>query len=155
MATKYRGTEEQRLSLDLLIKLARASDAVAERTGRRFERAGLTATQFGVLETLYHLGRLMPSQLAEKHLRSRNNLTVVVDKLEGNGLVQRERCPNDRRAQWVSLTDEGRKLIERIFPTFVDELVKDFSVLSADEQRQLGELLRKLGKGCCGKSLHS
>ena len=147
MPTKFRGTEQETLALDLFIKLARASEAVGDRVSRSLAGSELTSTQFGVLETLYHLGRLMPSQLAEKHLRSRNNLTVVIDKLEAQGLVVRERCPSDRRAQWVSLTPLGRKKIERLLPVFVKEVVQDFSALEEAEQQELNRLLRKLGRG--------
>jgi len=146
MPTHYSGTEAEKRALDLIIKLARAGDAVAQRTMGAVTEAGLTPTQFGVLETLYHLGHLMPSQLAEKHLRSRNNLTVVIDKLEKQGYVKRLRCPNDRRAQWVDLTELGRALIERLLPIHVAALVKDVSVLTTDEQLTLSCLLKKLGR---------
>jgi MarR family 2-MHQ and catechol resistance regulon transcriptional repressor len=102
--------------------------------------------QFGVLETLLHLGPLMPSQLAEKHLKSRNNVTVVIDHLERDGLVRRQRCLMDRRAQWIHLTDEGRRTIEAVFPCFVEAVVADTSVLTDEEQDQLCVLLKKLGK---------
>jgi len=147
MSTKFEGTAEQRQALDIYIKLARAWDAVAMRTSVPVEDAGLTPTQFGVLETLFHLGRLQPSQLAQKHLKSRNNLTVVIDKLEAEGLVVRERCPSDRRAQWVKLTDAGRTLIENVLPKHVAAVEKDVSVLSCEEQKLLNDLLRKLGRG--------
>ena len=146
MPTRYNGTEAEKRALDLIIKLARAGESVAQRTMVDVLEADLTPTQFGVLETLYHLGRLKPSQLAEKHLRSRNNLTVVIDKLEQRELVSRVRCPSDRRAQWVELTDKGRVLIERLLPAHVAALVKDVSVLSPDEQVQLADLLKRLGR---------
>jgi MarR family 2-MHQ and catechol resistance regulon transcriptional repressor len=146
MPTHHRGTEEERRALDLWIKLARAFEAFAFRINKPVAEAGLTSMQFGVLETLYHLGPLMPSQLAEKHLKSRNNLTVVIDHLERDGLVIRKRCSEDRRAQWVHLTDEGKKRIEAVFPAFVETVVDDASVLSAEEQTKLCELLKKLGK---------
>ncbi len=146
MPTHFQGSPEQRRALDLWIKLARACEAFAFRTSKPIMDAGLTPMQFGVLETLLHLGPLMPSQLAEKHLKSRNNVTVVIDHLERDGLVVRKRCLSDRRAQWIHLTDAGRECIEGVFPKFVDAVVQDSSILTIEEQDQLSALLKKLGK---------
>jgi len=144
--THYQGTEEERRALDVFIKLMRAAESVAERTSGPMTAAGLTVSQFGVLETLYHLGPLMVSALAEKHLKSRNNFTVVVDNLEKQGLARRERNGADRRAVWVHLTEAGRARIEQALPQHVKAVVRDMDILTPDEQEQLGALLRRLGR---------
>ncbi len=147
MPTHYNGTECEKRALDLFIKLNRAAESVNGRTMASIMGAGLTPTQFGVLETLYHLGPLMPSQLAEKHLKSRNNFTLVIDNLEKAGLVSRMRSDTDRRAVFVSLTELGTYKVKAVLPQFVNALVTDVGILDKCEQEQLGELLRKLGKG--------
>ncbi len=146
MPTHYRGTEEERRALDVYIKLMRAADSVAARTGCPVAAAGLTPSQFGVLETLYHLGPLMVSQLADKHLKSRNNFTTVIDNLEKQELVRRERDQDDRRVVWVHLTAAGQKMIERALPQYVRAVVEDMRALTPQEQEQLGDLLRRLGR---------
>src|SRR3712207_9293511 len=65
------------------------------------------------------------SQLAAKHLKSRNNFTTVIDNLEKQGLVRRERDRQDRRAVTVYLTDAGRARIEETFPRFVEAIVAE------------------------------
>jgi MarR family 2-MHQ and catechol resistance regulon transcriptional repressor len=147
MPTHYEGTAEQRCALDLFIKLARASEAFFARCSEPVQGGGLTPTQFGVLETLWHLGPLTPSQLAEKHLKSRNNLSVVIENLHRDGLVRREQCPKDRRAHYIHLTDLGRDRIAALFPPFVDAVVREASALSVEEQEGLSHLLKKLGQG--------
>ena len=146
MPTHYAGTEEERRALDVFVKLMRAAQSVADRTSAPMAAAGLTWSQFGVLETLYHLGPQMPSHLAEKHLKSANNFTVVIDNLEKQGLVRRERDTPDRRAVRVHLTDAGRERIERALPEHVRAVVADMEVLMPEEQEQLGALLRRLGR---------
>lgn len=147
MPTHYPGTEEERRALDVFIKLMRAAESVETRTGCAIASAGLTPSQFGVLESLYHLGPMMPSQIAEKHLKSRNNFTVVISNLEKQGLVRRERCQTDRRVVWVHLSETGRARIEELFPQFVRAVVEDLRALAPEEQEQLGVLLRRLGRG--------
>jgi MarR family 2-MHQ and catechol resistance regulon transcriptional repressor len=120
---------------------------VAERTSTPVSDAGLTVGQFGVLETLYHLGPMLASQLAAKHLKSRNNLTTVIDNLEKSGLVRRERVEEDRRAILVHLTEAGRAMIQDLFPMYAQGLAADMQMLSPAEQNQLSDLLRRLGRG--------
>jgi MarR family 2-MHQ and catechol resistance regulon transcriptional repressor len=146
MATHYGGTEEETRALEIFIKLMRAANAVAHRTAAPLAQAGLSSVHFGVLEALYHLGPLMISQLAEKHLKSRNNFTVIIDNLEKQGLVRRERDAEDRRSVKVHLTDAGRARVAPLIPLFVRGVVEDVSILTPDEQRELARLLKKLGR---------
>jgi MarR family 2-MHQ and catechol resistance regulon transcriptional repressor len=146
MATHYEGTAEERQALDLFVKLMRAADAVGHRTSAPLAADGLTPVHFGVLETLYHLGPLMISQLADKHLRSRNNFTVVIDNLERQGLVRRERDDADRRSVQIHLTEAGRARVEPVIPKFVRAVVEDMKALDPNEQRILATLLRRLGR---------
>jgi MarR family 2-MHQ and catechol resistance regulon transcriptional repressor len=96
---------------------------------------------------LYHLGSLALGDLSAKALKSGSNMTTVVDNLERDGLVRRERDANDRRVIHVHLTEAGSSKIEAVLPGHVAALVEEFSVLSTSEQETLGELCKKLGKG--------
>jgi len=145
MATHYNGPLAQRLSLDVYVKMMRATRALDDWVAASVAPFELTDSQFGVLETLYHLGPLKPSQIAAKHLTSRNNLTVIVDNLEGRGLVRRDRDLVDRRAIYIHLTDEGTKLLEKALPVFAGTVAERMSVLTADEQTTLASLLKRLG----------
>ncbi|MDR3707783.1 MAG: MarR family transcriptional regulator [Capsulimonadaceae bacterium] len=146
MPTHYDGPAEERSALDVMVKLMRAARSMSDWIDAAIAPTGLTDSQFGVLETLYHLGPLKPSQLADKHLTSRNNLTVIIDNLEARALVRRERDTQDRRAIHVHLTDSGRALIKQALPGFVTAIVGRISVLSEEEREVLGALLRKLGR---------
>jgi MarR family 2-MHQ and catechol resistance regulon transcriptional repressor len=108
--------------------------------------SGLTVSQFGVLESLYHLGPMCQSDIGAKLLKSSGNITLVIDNLEKRGLVRRERDSDDRRMVIVSLTKKGRELIERIFPGHVAAILEEMSILTPTEQETLGRLCRTLGK---------
>ena len=81
----------------------------------RLAASGLTPTQFGVLEAILHKGPLSQRELGRKVLTSAGNMTDLIDKLEGRGLVRRVRQKPDRRAVRVELTPDGRTLIEPLF----------------------------------------
>lgn len=146
MPTHYQGSPQEVLALNTFIKLTRASDSMLQRLFQRSAHGNLTPTQFGVLETLYHLGPMCQTEISKKLLLSTANITLVIDNLEKAGLVQRTRSVEDRRYITVSLTEKGEELIAGIFPGHVASIAEELSVLSPQEQETLGELCRKLGK---------
>lgn len=146
MGTKYQGTAAEKRALDTYIKLRRAVNALSLCEGEAMRGAGLSESQFGVLEALLHLGPLCQRELAAKVLKSPGNLTTVVDNLERRGLAERRRDGDDRRVVTVHLTEGGEDLIREVFPKVADALVGAFSELTAGDQNQLAELCRRLGK---------
>lgn len=150
MPTRYAGSPEERAALDAYIKLWRAAHAVEVNANRHLADHGLTISQFGVLEAVYHLGPLNQRQLADKILRSSGNLTMVIDNLERDGLVRRERDPQDRRVMNIFLTPEGEALISRVLPDHVRGIRDVFAGLTPGELGHLADLTRKLGRGLAG-----
>jgi MarR family 2-MHQ and catechol resistance regulon transcriptional repressor len=145
MSTHHQGPPHERRALDPYIKLARAPATAEATINRHLTDAGLTTSQFGVLEALWHLGPLSLGQLADKILKSNGNLTFVVDNLAKRGLVTRARSERDRRVVTAALTAEGERLIAGLFPRHVERVVATFVELSAAEQETLARLCRKLG----------
>lgn len=144
MGTRHHGTIEEINALNAFIKLQRAAESVSARVHAALP-AGLTVTQFGVLEAIHHMGPLCQGELAEKLLRSGGNLTLVVDNLEKAGLVARERDPADRRFVVVKLTDAGTKFIAELFPKVVVNVAREMNRLSSTELLDLGRLCKKVG----------
>jgi Transcriptional regulators len=147
MPTRYQGTEQERLALDSFIKLSRCTNALQGRLLPALQKEfGLTESQIGILEALFHLGPLTQGELCRKILRSGSNVTTVIDNLERAELVRRERGEDDRRIQVVHLTEAGRTLLDRALPAHVGRITALMNRLDQDEQRDLGRLCRKLGR---------
>ena len=140
----YAGTPRERLALRTFVKLLRTANGLSARLNRPLAEAGLTESQFGVLEALLHLGPLHQRELAEKILRTNGNVTLVVDHLEKRGLVRRERGSADRRYIKVHLTHPGETLVKGLFPAHAARLAEELSVLTEEEQHELGRLCRRL-----------
>ena len=146
MATHYQGTMAEIRALNAYIKLVRASESVFGRIGQNLRaEGGLTLSQFGVLEALWHLGPLCQRDLGLKILKSSGNMTMVVDNLEKRELVDRRQNAEDRRVTEVHLMAKGRALIKEIFPRHAAQITEELGRLTAAEQKQLGALCRKLG----------
>lgn len=147
MPTHYAGTRAETRTLDTFIKLTRCTNSLLARLAARNTVADLTWSQFAVLEALYHLGHMTQGEISAKVLKSGSNMTTVIDNLERDGLVRRERDTQDRRVIHIHLTKAGNAKVEAVLPGHVEALVEEFKVLSASEQETLGELCRKLGRG--------
>jgi DNA-binding MarR family transcriptional regulator len=106
----------------------------------------LTLAQFAVLEMLYHKGDLKVGDIIEKTLSSIGNISVVVNNLAKQGLIEKAKCEMDKRVTYVKITEEGTKLMDRIFPKHVENVAKVTEKLSIEEKKILIELLKKWGK---------
>jgi len=146
VGTHHQGTPDEVRALDAYIKLSRAHDTVGQAVNRKLADAGLTVSQFGTLEALFHLGPLSQREVGGKILKSSGNITLVIDNLEKRGLVRRVACPTDRRVTKLNLTDAGRTLIARIFPAHLREIVATMAALTSAEQIELARLTKKLGR---------
>jgi MarR family 2-MHQ and catechol resistance regulon transcriptional repressor len=152
MKTTKRYGRKADVALSMWVKLARASATFGKLTEEHIRTFGLTEPQFGALECLGHLGPMTIGQLCKKQLVSGGNMTVVVDNLEKEGLVERVPSKEDRRSILVRLTDKGEKLFNEIFAQHAQRVAKLASVLTEDEQEELGRLLKKLGLSLSGSA---
>jgi MarR family transcriptional regulator, organic hydroperoxide resistance regulator len=108
---------------------------VRERAGK----LGLTAAQATALREL--TGPMTMSELAERMGCEPSNATVVVDRLEGQGLLERRPHPSDRRAKKLILTPDGAELRERLLELLSEE--SPLAGLTQQEQGVLQDLLQR------------
>jgi MarR family transcriptional regulator, 2-MHQ and catechol-resistance regulon repressor len=138
-------SQKTKSALDLWVKLARAFSVFNKKTSEQVKGFGLTYPQFAALECVGHLGPMTIGELSKKMLVSGGNMTVVIDNLEREGLLERIRDNTDRRVVLIQLTKKGRTRFNRIFPQHAGYIVDLASVLTRDEQTELSRLLKKLG----------
>jgi DNA-binding MarR family transcriptional regulator len=109
--------------------------------------AGLPLAWYDVLLQLAEAPerRLRMAELADRVLLSRSGLTRLVDRLAAEGLVRRERSPDDARGTYTVLTVAGIDRLRRAVPTHLGGVERHWlSRYSDDELRQLGELFGRL-----------
>jgi len=133
------------LALALWVKLARASATFGRLAGKDIEQYGLTQPQFGVLEMLGHLGPLTAGEIGKRMLLTGGCVTVILDNLEKDGMVERVRSSRDRRVISVQLTEKGKSTFRAIFPRHAARVSELAGVLTRSEQLALSRLLKKLG----------
>jgi DNA-binding MarR family transcriptional regulator len=90
---------------------------------------------------------LSMGELAEHLYCDASNVTGIVDRLEGRGLVERKPDPNDRRVKRLVLTPQGETLWQAHHDRVFDEAAADmpcFPALSGDDRRTLLDLLHRM-----------
>jgi DNA-binding MarR family transcriptional regulator len=110
--------------------LLEAHAAVVELLARELEaERGLPLAWYDVLLTLERAPeqRLRMQELAQSVLLSKSGLTRLIDRMEANGLVQREPCPSDRRGAFAVLTPQGRRAFRRAAPVHLRGIQEHFA----------------------------
>jgi DNA-binding MarR family transcriptional regulator len=123
------------------LRLARVFQKIDTRSERFFRTHELNTAQFDVLAQV-GAGRGMTQQeLADALLVTKGNISQLLSKLEQVGLLTRRQ---EGRTNCLSLTERGEALFQLVVPQ-QEALIADLlTPLSADEQRELLRLLRKL-----------
>ncbi|WP_214695904.1 MULTISPECIES: MarR family transcriptional regulator [unclassified Exiguobacterium] len=139
------------LELKAWVVLARTMDAISDRVKEDLRRHQLNSTEFGVLSVLYKRGDTPLQQIGDQILITSGSVTYVIDKLEKRGLIERIACPSDRRVTYASLTEDGKALMDVVYPQHI-EIFKDiYGPLNDEETEQLISLLKRVGYNAAGK----
>ncbi|HEX2652536.1 MAG TPA: MarR family transcriptional regulator [Xanthobacteraceae bacterium] len=82
-------------------------------------------------------------ELSERMMVTNGNVTGLAERLVAEGLLDRRPAPNDRRAQLVSLTTEGRRAFRAMARTHEGWIAEIFEGLTPEE---IDTLMRLLGR---------
>ena len=146
MTDESRGRAADRAaSLKLWVVLSRAHEALAARARLDVVRGGLSLTEFGVLEALYHKGDLAAGEVSRHVLLKSGSLTYVIDKLVRRGLIRRRECATDRRRTYLLLTPRGRATMRKLWPGHAAAIQLATDGLTFAEKRSAARLLKRMG----------
>jgi DNA-binding MarR family transcriptional regulator len=144
--------DAQRPDLDIspiavIGRLSRLSRLIDTELRRTFAAHGLDQASFDVLATLRRSDpphRLTPAELMRASMVTSGAITQRLDRLEERGLVRRTPNESDGRGVYVTLTDEGFALIERVLPDHLATEHRVLAGLSAERREALAGTLRDL-----------
>jgi DNA-binding MarR family transcriptional regulator len=104
----------------------------------------LTWASFSTLYIVWIWEPIEMGEIAVSQSVGRSTITSTISLLEKRGYCTRDHIDGNRRSVVVSLTPEGRRLIEEVFPEFNKQEKEFVSALNEDEAQFLVELLRKI-----------
>jgi len=110
-----------------------------------FREYGITTQQYNVLRILrgQYPKPIRVNAIAERMLDKTSNASRLVDKLLTKGLLERNECPNDRRAVDVIITSKGLELLTALDPVITD-WEKNLHTITPEEADLLSSLLDRL-----------
>ena len=130
--------------IEAILNILRTSDLFQNRFGRLFREYGLTVSQYNVLRILRGEGKPMPSlEIASRMVQVVPAITGLIDRLEKQDLVERERCSIDRRVVHIRLTDKAVALLKKIDQPDIELHKKLIGHLTKKELNELSRLLEK------------
>ena len=124
-------------------RLLRTTLSMKRAMGAVFAQAGLSGAQFHTLVRIPDQG-IPVTRLAARSWADPGNASGVVDRLERDGLVERQPAAHDRRVVLVHVTPAGRALMDRLWPQYVDGIHRIMEPLSVEDRERLNELLDRL-----------
>ncbi len=129
--------------LEAIIYLYTESRRLTKELARR---ADLTGPQLTVVKMLEQIGDLSLSELSERIRAQNSTVTGIIDRMERENLVTRERSKEDRRVVYIRLTAKGRRLAEEIPVEPMEIFRSALESLTASEVRELVKILGKVAK---------
>ena len=127
------------------LSVVRTSDRLQIRFVRLFREHGLTPSQYNILRILRGEGRPLPIlEIAARTITVVPGITGLIDRLERDGFVRRERCAKDRRVIYVALTTKGSATLAALDEPLADLHRRLLGHLTPAELRELIRLLEKV-----------
>jgi DNA-binding MarR family transcriptional regulator len=109
-----------------------------------FDKEDLTMQQFNILRILRGSDKpLSTLQIRERMLDKMSDTSRIVDRLIIKGLAKKVTCKTDKRLVDVTITDKGKKVLQKIDEQ-EDDMSKIFESLSEGEAKTLNKLLDKV-----------
>lgn len=140
-------TSDAAAEVDFVSAFRDAWRRVQRQIERNLSTIGLTITELKILKSLSVEGPSPMTKFASEFFLSAPSVTGVIDRLEGEGLVERERGSEDRRVVMVRITHKGRDRLDAGLKLNKQFVTRAMRPLSSQEAKQLVELMAKVATG--------
>lgn len=138
---------------EVVLNINVALTFINSRFSQMIESFDITPVQYNVLRILkgVHPEGHARCEIAMRMIERASDVTRIIDRLEKQGLVERDRTGEDRRMSITRITEKGIKLVEQINPLLSAEHVQITQNLSEQECQQLSDLIEKFYSGLIEK----
>lgn len=133
------------LEQEALISLVRTAWLARRQLECLMKEHGITGQQYNVLRILRGAGEPLPTmEVAERMIEPEPGITRLMCRLSEEGLVERERCPEDGRRSLASVTQKGLDLLSTLDEPILQLDNTLLSALSEDDLETLIDLLERV-----------
>jgi MarR family transcriptional regulator, organic hydroperoxide resistance regulator len=129
--------------------LNRLYDVEAQRI---LDREKVSIAHWYYLRVLAHRGELNQLELSKRVGIASTTAVPALDSMEKRGLLKRTRDPKDRRKYYVSLTDDGQCLVDKMMPEIIHMISGSFDGVDPDEMLIFWKVLHQIAQNLSEKS---
>jgi MarR family 2-MHQ and catechol resistance regulon transcriptional repressor len=138
------GQKEPLRDIIIWVKIATTFNLMYQEIKKELSKENLTIPQLEIIGCLAPSKGISLNELAERLLVTGGNVTGLIDRLERDGYVLRERNEKDRRIIYVKLTPKGKEIWQMIMPRYQACISQLTISLNVVEKKELSRLLKKL-----------
>lgn len=138
--------KSDRLDLRVWLRLLTCTSLIEGQVRRGLrETFGITLPRFDLMAQLDRApDGLTMGELSRRLMVTNGNVTGLIERLVGEGLVERQPAPDDRRAQVVRLTPAGQRALVEMLPRHHAWIEDAFAGLDDSDKRHLLDILGRL-----------
>ncbi|WP_162048082.1 MarR family winged helix-turn-helix transcriptional regulator [Vibrio taketomensis] len=129
---------------EVLVSLRQIIRAIDLHSKKLSKESGLTAPQLILMRSIRELGEVTIKQLSTHTNMSQATATIILDRLQKNGLIERQRSETDKRKVHAVLTAQGRERLEQAPMPLQQSFINKFQQLEDWEQTLLLSSVQRL-----------
>ncbi len=129
--------------------LHRLYDVEAQRI---LDREKISIAHWYYLRVLAQRGELNQLELSKRVGIASTTAVPALDSMEKRGLLKRTRDPKDRRKYYVSLTEDGRRLVNELMPEIIQMISSSFDGVDSGEMLIFWKVMRQIAQNLSEKS---
>lgn len=145
---RLKSTKDLPVREEVDLNLRIAAVILDARFNKIIEPFGISGVQYNVLRILkgVHPGGHARCEIASRMIERASDITRIIDRLEKQGLVERDRDTEDRRMSITRITKPGIEIVDKLKPLIEKEHIENTKNLTDEECAKLSELVEKMYK---------
>ncbi|KII75956.1 MarR family winged helix-turn-helix transcriptional regulator [Vibrio renipiscarius] len=129
---------------EVLVSLRQIIRAIDLHSKKLSKESGLTAPQLILMRSIRDLGEVTIKQLSTHTNMSQATATIILDRLQRNGLIERRRSETDKRKVHAVLTEQGKERLEQAPMPLQQSFINKYHQLDEWEQTLLLSSVQRL-----------
>ena len=129
---------------EVLVALRQIIRAIDLHSKKLSKEAGLTGPQLILMRSIRDLGEVTIKQLSNHTNMSQATATIILDRLQRNGLIERKRSETDKRKVHAGLTEQGKERLEQAPMPLQQSFINKYQQLEEWEQSLLLSSVQRL-----------
>ncbi|ANS87508.1 MarR family transcriptional regulator [Vibrio scophthalmi] len=129
---------------EVLVSLRQIIRAIDLHSKKLSKESGLTAPQLILMRSIRDLGEVTIKQLSNHTNMSQATATIILDRLQRNGLIERKRSETDKRKVHAVLTEQGKERLEQAPMPLQQSFINKYQQLEEWEQTLLLSSVQRL-----------